>query len=535
MKKPSNPCFLPSFLLGIKGIVMAIWAVSGMVHAGETDVVTRVYADFRGENPPMRANRDIPFACDLSDADGLSFDLRVDDLSEFSSFSFYFWFGDGSYSGQGLYPTREGEWARMTVKRPEKASEAKWKSVRGFRLSGWRGGTNDTFVGVRNIAIMPKGSIREPDEKMAAGLRAEVKRVNTAALARLAAVPPPVGERRFVWAHSPHGLHNRTWRQAARFLKEYGFTDLIVNMVNGSTGAYHSSVLIWSDLAQGHDCLQECLDACRAEGIKVHAWNVCWGGGWRLDEATQSRFFADGRYQISFDGKMPPKRWLCPTHPANRRLIVESMLELASKGVDGVHFDYIRYPDNDYCFCQRCHRLFERKAGGLIQDWPNALRRDNRLKTLWRQFRCEAITAPLREVAQTLHADPSNRCEVSAAVFRDPLSDPDYVGQDWAAWCREGYLDFVCPMTYEEDFGWFRRKLDKEARQVPGNVPQYPGIGLGVWKRDGREIERFCDQVCYVREIGRGGFAVFELNWKLEQLMPQVGTALGLSKETRER
>ena len=85
-------------------------------------------------------------------------------------------------------------------------------------------------------------------------------------------------------------------------------------------------------------------------------------------------------------------------------------------------------------------------------------------------------------------------------------------------------------MTYEDDFGWFKRKLDKEARQVSGRVPQYPGIGLGVWPRDGREVARFCEQVRYVRETGRGGFAVFDLNWKLEQLMPSVGAALGVAK-----
>ena len=57
-------------------------------------------------------------------------------------------------------------------------------------------------------------------------------------------------------------------------------------------------------------------------------------------------------------------------------------------------------------------------------------------------------------------------------------------------------------------------------------MPRYPGLGLGVWTRDGLQAMRFADQVRYVRETGLRGFTVFELGWKLEQLMPEVREAL---------
>lgn len=298
--------------------------------------------------------------------------------------------------------------------------------------------------------------------------------------------------------------------------------------MRGPTSAYPSDVLVYSEIAEGRDQLADSLAACRKYGLKLHAWTICWRSGWRTTDEAKRPFEIEDRRQRSRDGRL--SEWLCPTYPENRRMLVDAMLELSAKGVDGVHFDFIRYPDSEYCFCSRCRDLFARWSGEPLAAGLASTYASERQKSLWRKFRCAAITAPMKKVSETLRANPSNRCEISAAVFCDPLSDPDSVGQDWGAWCHAGLLDFVCPMTYEDDFGWFKRKLDKEARQVSGRVPQYPGIGLGVWPRDGREIARFCEQVRYVRETGRGGFAVFDLNWKLEQLMPSVGAALGVAK-----
>lgn len=484
----------------------------------------RIPADFRGDTPPRRANRDIAFPCDLTRAEGLSFDFKAEDLSEFSSFSFYFDFGGGVWCGAAFHPVVENEWVQMTVKRPEdKDGKFDWSKVRGFRLSGWCGGTNSTFLAVKDIAVEPVRAEKKPTEAEKASREAAWAAKNAAALARLRAVPPKPGERRLVWAHNPNGFRGLGWEAGARLLAENGFTDLIANLAHGTMAAYPSDVLGFSPIVGGTNRLEECLAACRRHGVKLHVWNVCWGTGWGLDETTRKRFEAEGRMQRSFEGR--PNKWLCPTHSENRKILVDAMLELAAKGVDGVHFDYIRYPDSDYCFCDNCRRLFEKANGGPVADWPGDVRRDPRLMVLWRKFRTAAITAPVKAVSARLRKMGS-KAEVSAAVFRDPLSDPDYVGQDWANWCEKGYLDFVCPMTYEDDFGWFKRKLDKEARQVRGTVPRYPGIGLGVWKRDGLERVRFADQVRYVRETGLRGFTVFDLGWKFEQLMPCVRNAM---------
>ena len=50
---------------------------------------------------------------------------------------------------------------------------------------------------------------------------------------------------------------------------------------------------------------------------------------------------------------------------------LESMLELVRKyHVDGIHFDYIRYPDLSGCYCPRCREKFEARIGRKVEQWP---------------------------------------------------------------------------------------------------------------------------------------------------------------------
>ncbi|GAH52104.1 unnamed protein product, partial [marine sediment metagenome] len=72
------------------------------------------------------------------------------------------------------------------------------------------------------------------------------------------------------------------------------------------------------------------------------------------------RMKAQGRTQVNYNGSSND-RWLCPSHPDNRKLEIESMLEVARKyDVDGLHFDYIRYPGKEGCFCKGCRLRFEK-------------------------------------------------------------------------------------------------------------------------------------------------------------------------------
>jgi hypothetical protein len=62
-------------------------------------------------------------------------------------------------------------------------------------------------------------------------------------------------------------------------------------------------------------------------------------------------------------------------------------------------------------------------------------------------------------------------------------------------------------------------------RQTAGKVPVYPGIGLSVWK-DPKDAVKIARQIEIVRELGLGGFTVFNYDANAEAVLPflRLGT-----------
>lgn len=488
----------------------------------------RITADFRGDVPPRRAMRDIKYPCDLSNAAGLSFDLLVDKLDEYSMFTFHY-DCNGKWVGASMKPLVDGKWHRIEVKRPKFSDNSKldWSKVGGFRVSGWRAGTNLTYMTLRDISVLPPAVIQKlskEEKKLAAEKIANANRV---ALNRLANTPAPKGERRLIWAHRPIGIKGKDWDYCVKLIKKGGFTDLVANLARGLRASYKSDVLTFGNVSEGRDCLEESLAACKRHGVKLHVWNCCWRTGWGTTKEELADLRLKGRLQVTDSGEK--KDWLCPTHPENQRLLIESMVELARKGVHGIHFDYIRYPDGSYCFCDGCKNRFEKKIGATLSGWPKCLKKDKSLEKKWLEFRRDHITAPVVEVSKQVRRNYPN-VEVSAAVFVSPLADWDWVGQDWPSWCEKGYVDFVCPMTYEDDLPAFIRRQRLHDMHVTKKVPRYPGIGLGVWPKDGLDTARFSEQITYLRNSGAKGFSVFELSPRFEKLMKEVSDKIDVKR-----
>jgi len=121
--------------------------------------------------------------------------------------------------------------------------------------------------------------------------------------------------------------------------------------------------------------------------------------GWATDKAFSAQKKAEDRTQVNADGS-PNDRWLCPSHPENQKLEIESMLEVARKhDVDGLHFDYIRYPDSEGCFCLGCRARFETATGRAVKNWPADVRNDGDLVPRWLDFRRQQITTVVAAVA----------------------------------------------------------------------------------------------------------------------------------------
>ena len=265
------------------------------------------------------------------------------------------------------------------------------------------------------------------------------------------------------------------------------------------------------------------MAAAKRHGLEVHVWKV----NFNLSTAPKvsSGHARQGRL------KTGPRRanWLCPSHPENLKLEVDTMLEVARKyDVDGLHFDYIR--------SERRILLLRRLPPAVRgPDWPEGGPLARRLllgslKTNTAIGACEQIT----RLVKTVHQEAKKlkpTIKISAAVFSGYPSCRTSVGQDWPAWIKAGYLDFVCPMDYTQSDMSFTNMVASQMPLVDGRIPIYPGIG--AWRLG--SADRVVSQIQIARQLGAQGFTIFDLNeGAAKEIVPGIGLGAGAKKATRE-
>jgi len=319
-------------------------------------------------------------------------------------------------------------------------------------------------------------------------------------------------EFRAIWAHDAIGIRGWDWDKTASLLAANGIDNLIANFLWGGGTSYPSELLpVKQQYADKGDLLKEALAACRKHGIKLHVWKVNWELWWGSPEEWIEKMRATGRLQKSVSGN--ERQALCPSHPENFKLERDSMLEVARNyDVDGLHFDYIRYPGDNYCFCEGCRERFEKQLGKKLKRWPDDVLEKEGVKgperDSWQEWRRGNITRLVKAVGQNAKKVRPG-IAVSAAVFSDYPYCKETVAQDWVPWTKAGYLDFVCPMDYTEENSDFRQKVTNQLSFVGGAIPLYPGIGSSS---PGLTPEQVAYQIDMLRQLGAKGFVIFDLN-----------------------
>lgn len=462
--------------------------------------------------------RDLVF--DMSKAKAIAFDFWCDDEGKFENFIFYVRSGsarddDGRWSSCGFRDIGSGKWKRIVLPvakfKALGGGGADFSRISGVRIAGYRNSTEDAYCAMANLSFV---DVLEKEES-----EAERQERRQRDLARISLMPGKDGERRLAWCHSAWGLgRGHDWDSSIKFLKDCKFTDIVANLAWGAGAFYKSDVLEMSqECAEKGDALEQCLAACRKYGIKCHVWMVCWNMGRASSSEAKAQYKRKGRTQKERNGQLWDG-WLCPSHPENIQLTVDAMCELAGKGVDGIHYDYIRYPGSNHCCCDGCRRRFEEKYG-KVENWPKALRSNDELRLKWEAFRRSNIDRVVMTVSQRIRPLYPN-LEISAAVFPNEISASVSVAQNWSKWCDEGWVDTVCPMTYTQSPEKFRSYI-RSCRKAAGKARLYPGIGVSATAcpNVGTDEITFADEVMVVREEGCEGFTLFNFDRRGERAM----------------
>ncbi len=331
--------------------------------------------------------------------------------------------------------------------------------------------------------------------------------------------PSRSGELRGAWFHTPYGVEDWGWDKSIKALAENGFNAIFPNFCWGYVADYPSDVLpMHPNVATRGDMLQECLDACRKYGVEIHVWKVNWNMGSRTPEELREKMREAGRTQMTVKGE--PTRYLAPHRQDNFELERDAMLELVRKyPIDGIHFDYIRYPDSGCDFSPGAREAFEAVLGRKVEEWPKDCAWGGKLRkeyNAWRQGNISRLVEAVYHGAKAIRAD----IKVSAAVFSDWESAEESIAQAAGTWIDKGWLDFVCPMNYTTDYAALKRRVEYQVQRVNGRIPLYSG--LGTYLHDGPVMTG--SQVELSRALGADGVVCFDLRRSLvEEILPVLG------------
>ena len=336
-------------------------------------------------------------------------------------------------------------------------------------------------------------------------------------------------EGRAVWNHSGLGAYPGDWDRSAKELAEAGVNMILPNMAWAGVAHYSSKVLPQSKTFTHYgDQLAQCVTAARTYGLEVHVWKITWN----LEGAPKGfveKMRKDGRTQVSATGK--PLNWLCPSHPKNVQLELESISEIvANYDVDGIHLDYIRYPGSHACYCEECRKRFTLATRQQIDEWPTAvLPNTGQHGDRYIEWRSQQITRLVRLLHKRLReANPD--IKLSTAVFGGYPACVTSIGQDWIAWAKAGYVDFVCPMNYTEDTNYFTQLLVDQLALMPKGVAIYPGIGATA-TNSLLTPDAVIEQIYRSRALGASGWTIFDYSLDIsETVLSALGMGVAKSK-----
>ena len=320
------------------------------------------------------------------------------------------------------------------------------------------------------------------------------------------------GEIRGVWDHFGRGLYEGDWPRTVRKLKAAGISDIYVNVAGPGFAHYASRILPRSKLyGRDGDQLAACIDAASKEGMRVHAWIMCFSAG-RAPEHLRADFASRGWCLKNDKGE--DSYLLDPSHPDVRAMVLNAVSEIAAGyAVSGIHLDYIRW--RDFPSTRNTPATMERFA----KDNPDAASPSDQELYDWRARVIGSFVADARRRA--LEARPGT--VISAAVYGKYPSCVDAVGQDWLSWLETGVVDYILPMDYTESFERFAEWTGEQARTHSQAMKVIAGIGVTA-SESKLNAAAVCRQIEITREAGLAGFALFDLDETIEkEILPALG------------
>lgn len=311
-----------------------------------------------------------------------------------------------------------------------------------------------------------------------------------------------------------HGAYVSTWnpgllskeevKNTFKAAKSIGITDLFIQVRRMDDAYYNSNIVSKAtNLKENFDMLDYAVKMGHENNIKVHAWFVVCRIGRNdykktLNKTKLSWLNKDKNGNIINENNV----FIDPSNIEARKYIISVIKEVEKKyKVDGIHIDYIRYPNKDFGYTNNSLLQYTLQTGERI---PNQLRFDN--------FRREQITNFINDIKNNLN----NKTIFSASIvsWGNPstyknLSSYNNTFQDYDKWINNKLVDFVIPMIYKrehiskqsEDFtNWLKLYKTHKNNIIPA---------IGAYLNDTKGIKK---QIEATEKAGYKNWIIYEFN-----------------------
>lgn len=229
----------------------------------------------------------------------------------------------------------------------------------------------------------------------------------------------------------------------------------------------------------GYDALQFAIDECHKRGMEVHAWVVTIPvGKWNSYGCRQLRKrFPRLIKRIDQDGYMDPEA------PQTGSYLAEMCREIVQRyDVDGIHLDYIRYPET-WKF-----RIGKDQARGNITRIVEKIHQAVKQEKPWVKMSCS----------------PIGKFDDLSRYWSHGWNAYTKVAQDAQAWLKDGLMDELFPMMYFRGDQFFPFAIDWKEHSYGKIIAP----GLGIYFLDPKEgkwnISDITSELYHLRNIGEG-------------------------------
>lgn len=250
----------------------------------------------------------------------------------------------------------------------------------------------------------------------------------------------------------------------------------------------------------GYDPLKFAIEECHKRGMEIHAWMVCIpAGNDRQVKLLGKQSVVKKKPTMCIHFK---RAWyLDPGNPETAKYLAAIAKEITMNyDIDGIHLDYIRYPENGENFPDG--KTFRKYGKGKsLAQW----RRDNITSIVKTIYNDVKSIKPWVKVSSS----PVGKYNDTRRYSSKGWNAYNAVYQDAKLWLETGIHDAIFPMMYFRNNQFYPFALDWEENKHGRWV--VPGLGIYFLKHKAHEwdINEIMRQIHFTRRNGLDGQAFF--------------------------